>query len=335
MELEVIDIFGGPGGWAEACNRLGLLEVGVEKELTPCLTRQAAGHLVIQADVATMPVKVRRSTLRGLIGSPPCPDYSPAGKRAGLASERGQLVWQVVYWAHALDPEWIACEQVPQVLPIWQSFAWQLRQYGYKTWTGILCAADYGVPQTRQRAFLLAHRHRQPTPPAPTHARNAEVDLFGGGVQPWVSFADALGWGPNEPAHTITGGGARTGGWEPFANAAYRHRLAEMFVDRRTNSKDGRGGMVPTVPVSVLRPAPTLTGKAASGQWLIRGPDDESRNLTIREASVLQGFRPDYPWQGNKGQQGQQVGDAVPPPLAAHVLSALTGLPLSQEVVAA
>jgi DNA (cytosine-5)-methyltransferase 1 len=54
----------------------------------------------------------------------------------------------------------------------------------------------------------------------------------------------------------------------------------------------------------------------------------ESVRVTVQEAAVLQGFPANYPWQGNKGEQHRQVGDAIPPPLAWHVLRAAFGLPV-------
>jgi site-specific DNA-cytosine methylase len=78
------------------------------------------------------------------------------------------------------EPEWVAMEEAPDVLPLWKQYAAVLRRWGFSVWTGTLNAADYGVPQTRRRANLLASRVRTTQPPAPTHAQVGEPDsLFG------------------------------------------------------------------------------------------------------------------------------------------------------------
>jgi DNA (cytosine-5)-methyltransferase 1 len=54
--------------------------------------------------------------------------------------------------------------------------------------------------------------------------------------------------------------------------------------------------------------------------------EGESVRVTVQEAAILQSFPPDYPWQGTKSAQFRQVGDAVPPLLAAHVIAACLGV---------
>jgi DNA (cytosine-5)-methyltransferase 1 len=408
----ILDLFAGPGGWDQGAKMLGLDTVGLEWDHAACMTAVAAGHPRIRCDVAQYPTAPFVGKVTGLIASPPCQAWSMAGKRKGELDRanchtfadrmaagddstdwtewedpRSPLVCQPVRWVRDLRPEWVALEEVPAVAALWEHMARIFRAWGYTAWTGDLLAADYGVPQTRLRRILMASRVSTIAPPVPTHSREGDAgDLFGVAREKWVSMAAALGWGfDREPSCTVSAGGAETGGAEPFANAGYRKRLAEFVVDRKTNSKAAGGRMEPTVPVSVERPSPTLTGKAL-GQWVIRMGDVRSSNgcvrpcdepsptltssmdngnfqwvherpattvvgsfkpeiisppgyrtevsrqnaeggvrVTVAEGGVLQSFPPDYPWTGSRTKQYQQVGNAVPPLLAAHVLSALTG----------
>lgn len=169
------------------------------------------------------------SRLGLLIASPPCQAWSMAGKRKGLKDqarvldlcstwaadpsaprpggwhdERSPLAAEPMRWASALRPALMAWEQVPPVLDLWSHCARLLRVMGYSTWTGILSAERYGVPQTRKRAILLASLAGQPAPPRPTHQRYVpgeparhEVTLEGE-ILPWVSMAEALGWDAGE-----------------------------------------------------------------------------------------------------------------------------------------
>ena len=294
------------------------------------------------------------------------------------------LVLEPARRIHELDPEWIALEQVEAVLPIWQAYVRCLRERGYSAWTGVLNAANYGVPQTRERAVLMASRVRTVAPPVPTHSQHGdEGDLFGERRAKWVSMASALGWGfDHEPSCTVSSGGAETGGAEPFANAGYRKRLAEHVHLRMTTMPNSANRCIsepaPTIafghdsasarwfvaagvtgegrPKDVLeQPADTLTGKGTA-YWIHERPattvvgsfkpeiisppgyrTSTSRQnaeggvrVTVAEGGVLQSFPADYPWQGSRTKQFQQVGNAVPPLLAAHVLAALTGRALER-----
>ena len=77
------------------------------------------------------------------------------------------------------------------------------------------------------------------------------------------------------------------------------------------------------------RPATTIVGDGrAFGPHAGSAGEPQSSNslrLTIRDALILQGFPPDYPVQGTRTKQFEQVGNAVPPPLAAAVIAAVTG----------
>ncbi|MGW2597163.1 DNA cytosine methyltransferase [Streptomyces klenkii] len=395
----VLDLFAGPGGWSHPLKGFGVREVGLEWDEWVCKTRAAAGLVTIRTDVARYPAWPFLGKTQGLIASPPCQAWSMAGKRLGLVDQplvhqavadlaegrdtrerllaacrdqRSLLAAEPMRYLHALntvgEPEWVAMEEVPDVLPLWRQYAVILRSWGFSAWSGILNAADFGVPQTRRRAILLASRTRTAEPPASTHAKSFEPPtLFGPGRTQWVSMAEALGWGATDrPVPTVCAGGGPGGGPEPFPSGS-RKALADARArgtwkshPRGTAQKDS--AHVPTVPHSetgwawslrsnnqandtvrsVDEPAGTLFfgHRANECVWVTNpadrqqheaGPAPEPIRITAAEAGLLQTFPADYPWQGNKGQRFSQIGNAVPPRLAAHLLAPHLGKTLGPD----
>lgn len=413
--LAVIDLFAGPGGWDVGARALGLEALGIEWDDAAVATRRAAGHLTIQADIANLdPHTVHADhfpdqALDGLIASPPCQAWSMAGKgggrrdvehvlaairdlsnghdtradhAAGCEDDRSLLAAEPIRWALALRPRWLAWEQVPPVLGLWEACADVLRTHGYNVWTGILSAERYGVPQTRKRAVLIAHRDRPVTPPEPTHHAykpgepkpEPSLDLFGDGLLPWVSMAEALGWGMTQRPYPAVACSSSSGGpdMEKVGGSGARRLIYdEQDAGRwkvRTSFGEPHRGPAAGSPRPEFDPAtaPSRTVTTKTGDWLVtetdadrdadlddyhRGraphpdapradavvtePDtprtahnrkrDEATavRVTEREAAILQGFPPDYPWQGNKSDQFRQIGNAVPPPLASAILANL------------
>lgn len=356
----IIDLFAGCGGWDVGARELGMDPVGFEWDADACATRAVVAMPTVRCDLAAYPADHMRGRVQGLIASPPCQAFSAAGKGLGREDPRGALVDVPLAWALAVKPDWIAWEQVPPVLPIWREHAYLLEQVGYKAWTGVVCAADYGVPQTRRRAILLARKDHRPVPPVPSHDEHG--GLF---TQRWVSMAEALGWGRwTAPAPTLmsvsTNGGPRS---NPFdAGSGARRQLAlqqqrgewKFTLDRRQTG-------APILDVTET-PAPTVTGTAlGKGVWKARSwpyerpatsvcadprlsapagrgkPDDYDEDgtytgersmdnairLTVRDALILQSFPPDFPVQGSRTAQFRQIGNAVPPLLALRLLEAV------------
>jgi len=309
----IIDLFAGPGGWDEGLLELGRTDVlGLEWDDNAAATRYAAGHRTWHTDIAAVTDDQIRALadalgpIEGLIGSPPCQGFSMAGHKKGLddigdlrraiaactdgwvdpegdwTDDRSKLVLEPLRWAWLMQPEWIACEQVPRVLPLWKAMANVLAGWGYSVWTGVLNAADYGVPQTRERAILMAKRGPKDwLAPEPTHSKKGA-----GSRARWVTMAEALGWGlttrpstsvmsrhHNGPADPLDGGsGSRqvyadaqeAGDWEPEPGSRVGFpRLNDRDDGGEYRERDLRG---------IDEPAFALTEKARS--WQVYPPDD-------------------------------------------------------------
>nr|BEK68815.1 DNA cytosine methyltransferase [Kitasatospora purpeofusca] len=350
----ILDLFAGPGGWSEGIRQhLGLTDIGIEWDAAACQTRAAARHCTVRADVAQLATEPMRGRITGLIDSSPCQPFSRAGKGLGLQDQplvhqaihdlahgrdarttllasckdpRSLLAAEPMRYLHDLRPEWVVKEEVPDALPLFRHYVEILRGWGYSVWCGILNAADYGVPQTRRRAILIASRVRAVSAPDPTHAQGGgDRDLFGDVRAPWVSMADALGW-PHGLVVNTRGERRTPGGCDFSADGpswALTEKTRSWWILRNGNQ--------PNAAVRRLdEPAPTMAfgHNAARIEWVLMPDGHERRRLSEAEAAVLQDFPADYPWTGSLTKRFEQIGNAVPPGLAAHVVSAATGIPM-------
>lgn len=324
----MVDLFAGPGGLDVAAHWLGLSVTGIEWDPNACATRRAAGLETVEGDVRNHSAsEFPFATI--LAGGPPCQTYTVAGAGAGrkalnlvlsfiarmadgdditaevaaLDDERTGLVLQPLRWAldaHRVGSpyEVIVLEQVPAVLPVWEMMATVLETIGYKTVTGILHAEEYGVPQTRRRAIMIANRNLTPVLPAPTHQRFRRKALKTPTHNPSLKPCRSIGETLNRTEPFVLVSNYGTGG-DPKARG------------RRYS----------------WEPAFTVTGKVSRNRLF--SDAGELDRLNVWEVGQLQTFPADYPWAGR--DVSQQIGNAIPPRLAAHVLAAALGRQLPTE----
>ncbi len=327
----IVDLFAGPGGLDVAAHWLGVPSIGIEFDESAVETREAAGLSSILCDVTEWKPTDFTESINVLAGGPPCQTFTVAGKghgRRALArvielvemlgdgrvnevneevqqhdDPRTGLVLQPLIWALlALDAgrpfEAILLEQVPAVKPVWEAMARVLESKGYGADVAVLRTEEYGVPQTRRRAVLAARWQvdgMNVNLPQPTHQK---YSVTSAGARPrldpstgrpkWISMGEALAW--NEPFTVISN-------YSLGGDASTRCR-------RRHD-----------------QPAFTVTGKVSRNRVKMGGGGE--RRFGHSEAGRLQTFPIDYPWSGS--DISQQIGNAIPPRLGAHVLAWLVG----------
>lgn len=384
-------------GFGVALERLGIVELGIENDRDVVATRAAAGMLTIADDVWSLISPRAKVSYRLLTAGPPCQTFSHVGTGTGR-SDLGliqSVVGDMVGGRYSLDwfvdfirqfgategrdprtalvltplayilrdmPEAIVLEQVAPVLPVWEAYAAVLRDVGYSVATGIVNAEQYGVPQTRKRAVLVANIGAEVTLPRPTHSRYhvrrpARIDP---GVQSWVSMAQALAsWQEDDLIGFPRKADGRDEGVE-IDGVEYRSRdlrpgdRPAWAVTGKTRSWKRWGFQT--------RPATTVTGHGIAtrqpsgiqrthiraiedGSFTLREPWDvssarkptydgvslsrsyagEAVNITVPEGLLLQTFDPAMQVAGNRNSQWQQIGNAVPPLLAERLILAALG----------
>lgn len=288
--MRALDLFSGMGGASLGLEWAGLDVTGIEFDPVAVeMHRHVCDGEIIQGDIAAMsPLKFRDIGL--LWASPPCQPFSQAGLRKGFADPRAHLIFQVPRWVHHLMPRFVICEQVKAALPWWEAFAGDLELLGYSTWTGLLHSEEYGVPQTRTRAFLIASLDGKATPPPATHrkyhtrAPHDRVDLTNEHLLPYATMADVI-----NISHDDLVGFARLDDGAEAINGYRRRDFREGDDPAFTVTSKGRSWSVntgrdwkPGGDRSTAQqrdsdcPAPTVTGDSSLNKWMLAGRQSRS-----------------------------------------------------------
>ena len=350
VEAQVIDLFSGCGGMSlgfaahGGFDLVGAVDINAsslrtyERNLNAptfdCDVRELAyTEGALEDFLAALP-NFRADSPTVLIGCAPCQGFSAhSKKRWGQApDERNSLVLALAHVAAKLRPEVVVMENVPELLSgrYWKHFeGFQdlLGSNGYRVKAAIHNAAEYGVPQERFRAVVVGVREYDFTMPEPWLKRSkfATVRTAIGDLPPVASGetidADPMHRSASHRPSTIeviravpADGGNRPAGVGP------------KCLDEVKGFYDVYGRL------SWDKPAITITHYArnpASGRFVHPVQD---RGLTMREAARLQGFPDGFEFEGTFDDVFRQIGEAVPPPMAAAIASSVYSC-LRDEVV--
>lgn len=251
-----------------------------------------------------------------IIGGPPCQSFSKAGIRAagarGTKDSRGTLFEEYVRILKKLQPKGFLFENVSGILSSEKGEAMRkivqaFQEVGYKLSYRLLDAADYGVPQNRERLILVGLKSSYFKFPSPTHGVDStnQIDYYTAG-----SALSNLNQSNTE--------------YEGL-NGRFGHLLKDVppglnysfFTDRmghphpvfawRSKFSDFLYKADPELPIRTL--------KASGGQYT--GPFHwDARPFSVEELKRLQTFPDDYEIVGRKGVAAKQIGNSVPPQFA-------------------
>lgn len=347
-----VDLFAGAGGMSLGAEMAGInVRYAVEKDVSAAKT-YAYNHpatKVYQGDISSVheiPVKVPKRELTILFGGPPCQGFSISNRRTRTSENPGNWLFkEFVRIAHVWSPDWIVLENVKGIMELDRgefinSVLMSFRGLGYTCSHFTLNAVHYGVPQFRNRFFLIGSKHglrieapkkitesdfltvKDAIDDLPYLSNGADIDILPYLHEAKSSYAKGLkGKELKCTGHLVSKNSASViarypyvpqgGNWEDIPD-----ELMASYTDKtrcHTGIYRRLRGDQPSVVIGNFRK-----------NMLIHPIED--RGLSVREAARLQSFPDSYVFEGSLGSKQQQVGNAVPPLLAKAVFSKVLGV---------
>ncbi len=332
-EIRVLSLFSGAGGLDIGFRDAGFTiiecnELVKEFSETLSLNSTKAGRLngskVVCMDINDYNPDVENVDF--IIGGPPCQTFSAAGARAagvnGTDDDRGNLFREYVRILRKLKPTGFLFENVYRIVGAQGGKSWKLileafQEVGYRLNWRILDAADFGVPQFRERLIIVGLKNGEFQFPYPTHGPDSRDN------RPYYSAKKAIEKVVSKNKGTSIGGrhghllnDIPTGLNYSFYTDRMKHPTPHFAW--RSKFSDYLYKADPDTPVRTI--------KAQGGQYT--GPFHwENRTFTIEELKRLQTFPDDYNINGNRQKIIHQLGNSVPPQLAR-----ILALSIAQQV---
>lgn len=228
-----------------------------------------------------------------VMGGFPCQDFSLAGKRKGLTVQRGKLYQSMAKVVEMIKPKVFLAENVKGLIS-WENglaiktIIEDFIKIGYKVEYKIFNAADFGVPQNRERVIIVGIRNDIDVEfnwIKPTHSATDKE------LSPWVTIKDAISDLECDEKH------------KSLPN--YGYSKAKCFAGKQGNTV-----------TKADKPAPTMR---AEHHGNIEFHYSLPRRLSAREAARIQSFPDDFVFVKSISDAYRQIGNAVPPVFAWHV----------------
>ncbi len=375
MAYTIIDLFAGAGGLTTGFYLAGfkpLCAIDIEAKALATYKHNYLNTKIVHQDIRQVnPSDLRsylglqKEELTVLIGGPPCQGFSrniPADYRY-INDSRNQLYRTFLKFVQEFKPLHVVIENVPEILKAYNGvikyeIIERLEAQGYQVTSASLNSANYGVPQTRARAFFLASLDKLLELPKPTHFGDIRSDyrakksyhqltLLKSNISPLITVRDAIGdlppleagqeynaeiypLTPQTPYQAMIRNGsikltnhiARTLSPIQMARA---HILAEG-----QDARDLPPELAPKKHYSGAygrlywdKPARTITKwvfHPGSGRFF---HPTQNRTITIREAARLQSYPDTFHFLGTYTSMAAQIGESVPPLLGKVIAESI------------
>ena len=343
----MIDLFAGVGGLSlgfENCGFEVVLANEYDASIAEAYIRNRNHPRMIVNDITRLPIEETFAPLRGtvdlVVGGPPCQGFSQKGQRKTIKDPRNFLFKYFVDVVATVQPKYFVMENVPNLLTAEGGYFKNeiislFSALGYVLTSDVLCAADYGVPQYRRRAFVIGKR------------TTGEGVKFPEKVAERVTIWDAI----SDLAYLKSGEGEEIQEYITSVQSDYQKlmrkdscRLFNHVATNHSKTALERLKMIPPKGGKEYLPEEHLTKSIYSGTWCRMDADDASvtittrfdtpssgrfthpflhRAITVREAARIQSFPDSFHFFGTKTSQMKQVGNAVPPLLAQAIAQAI------------
>lgn len=340
-KLKAISLFSGAMGLD-----LGIEKAGIDIRLCVEMNKQAVSTIrnntkipVIDRDITTVPSSELLATA-GLnegevdlvVGGPPCQAFSTAGARRGLNDFRGNVIIQYLRVVSELKPKYFILENVRGILSaklnavpeeykeyestinqsgsVIKFLAKEFKKLGYTISFALFNAANYGVPQIRERVIIFGAKGDKRIPlPQPTHSESGLA-----GTAHWVTLGDVINDLPKAGEAEYMKLSTKMAKYMTLVEegqnwTALPPEVAKEAMGKAYELGGGRTGFLRRL--STKKPSPTLVTSPIMPATLICHPT-ELRPLSIREYARVQQFPDNWAFSGKIADIYKQIGNAVP-----------------------
>ena len=298
MSQNVLSLFSGAGGAVEGFKQAGYSVVAAVDYNEDCVATLKENHpttLAIREDLSeTSPSEfadrynIPAESIDVVVGGPPCQGFSLSGKRE-LDDDRNKCIIDFLDYVSFYNPDNVLMENVSGIMSmadgeVAEHIYENLERLGYNTVVGTHNAANYGVPQLRERVLFVGKK---------SDYFSIIADERRQTVKDVLEKVNK-----NHPNHKLPNHG------EKVTNMIAETEWGEPIYDSFNKN----------VRLNPNEPSPTLLAEG----WQFGHPH-EPRSLTVHERALLQSFPQDYVFKGNKAPQQHQTGNAVPPKMMKKV----------------